>query len=56
MKKLITKKDFILLVIVLIIGVLGISLVNSANKGTTADVVANVTTEAGKTYYQKYML
>ena len=38
MKKLITKKDFILLVIVLIIGVAGISLVNSANKGTTAEI------------------
>ena len=38
MKKLITKKDFILLMLVLIIGVVGISLVNSANKGTTAEI------------------
>jgi hypothetical protein len=36
MKKLITKKDFILLVVVLIVGVAGIFLVNSAKKGTIA--------------------
>lgn len=38
MKKLITKKDFILLVVVLIIGVAGISFMNSANQGTTAQI------------------
>ncbi len=38
MKKLITKKDFILLLVVLIIGVLGIFLVNSANKGTMVEI------------------
>lgn len=38
MKKLITKKDFVLLVIVLIIGIAGILLVNSAKQGTTAEI------------------
>lgn len=38
MKKLITKKDFILLVIVLLVGVVGIFLMNSAEKGAVAEV------------------
>ncbi len=38
MKKLITKKDFILLVLVILVGVAGILLVNSANKGTMAEI------------------
>lgn len=38
MKKLITKKDLILLLVVLVVGVAGIFLVNSANKGTTAEI------------------
>ncbi|MBQ8765566.1 MAG: NusG domain II-containing protein [Clostridia bacterium] len=38
MKKLITKKDFILLLVVLVIGVVWILLGNSANKGTTAEI------------------
>ncbi len=38
MKKLITKKDFILLMVVLIVGVAGILIVNSANKGTVAEI------------------
>ncbi len=38
MKKLITKKDFILLVLVLIIGVAGMILMNSSPKGTMAQI------------------
>ncbi len=38
MKKLITKKDFILLLVVLVIGIVGIFLVNSADKGTTVEI------------------
>ncbi len=38
MKKLITKKDFILLLIVLLVAIAGILHVNSANKGTTAEI------------------
>ncbi len=38
MKKLITKKDFILVLIVLVIGVVGIILFNSADKGKTATI------------------
>lgn len=38
MKKLITKKDFILLCIVLVIGVAGIILMNFAQKGTMAEI------------------
>lgn len=38
MKKLITKKDFILVLIVLIVGVVGIILVNSTEKGRTATI------------------
>ncbi len=41
MKKLITKKDFMLLILVLIVGVAGILLVNSANKGTTAEIIVD---------------
>lgn len=36
MKKLITKKDFILLVIVLVVGIAGIMIANSADKGEIA--------------------
>lgn len=36
MKKLITKKDFILVIIVLVVGLAGIILVNSTDKGKTA--------------------
>ena len=38
MKKLITKKDFILLIIVLVVGVTGLILVNSADKGKAATI------------------
>ncbi len=38
MKKLVTKKDFILLVIVLIIGVAGIFFMNSSKQGTMAEI------------------
>ena len=38
MKKLITKKDLILLVVVLLLGVAGIFLMSSANKGTIAQI------------------
>lgn len=38
MKKLITKKDFILLIIVLVVGFAGILLMNSADKGKTATI------------------
>lgn len=38
MKKLITKKDFILLVIVLVVGIAGVFLVNSGEKGTLAEI------------------
>ena len=36
MKKLITKKDFILVIVVLVIGFAGVILVNSTDKGKTA--------------------
>ena len=36
MKKLITKKDFILVIIVLVVGLAGIIFVNSTDKGKTA--------------------
>lgn len=38
MKKLITKKDFILLIIVLVVGIVGIIITNSADKGKTATI------------------
>ncbi len=38
MKKLITKKDFILLVVVLIIGIAGFFFMNLAKQGTTAQI------------------
>ena len=38
MKKLITKKDLILLVVVLLVGVAGIFLINSAKKGTMVQI------------------
>ncbi len=38
MKKLITKKDFILVLIVLVVGLAGVILVNSADKGKTATI------------------
>lgn len=38
MKKLITKKDFILLCVVLVVGALGIILMNVAHKGATAEI------------------
>ncbi len=38
MKKLITKKDFILLLVVLAIGIIGMFLINSADKGTTVEI------------------
>lgn len=38
MKKLITKKDFILLVVVLVVGLAGVVLANSADKGKTATI------------------
>lgn len=38
MKKLITKKDFILVIIVLVVGFAGLVLVNSADKGKTATI------------------
>jgi hypothetical protein len=38
MKKLITKKDFILIVLVLIIGAIGVFFVSSAKKGTVATI------------------
>ena len=41
MKKLITKKDFILLLVVLIFSVVGIILMNSAEKGKSATVLVD---------------
>ena len=38
MRKLITKKDFILVLIVLVVGAVGIILLNSADKGKTATI------------------
>ena len=38
MKKLVTKKDFILVLIVLVVGFIGLILVNSADKGKTATI------------------
>lgn len=38
MKKLVTKKDFILVLIVLVVGFAGLILVNSADKGKTATI------------------
>ena len=38
MKKLITKKDFILVLIVLVVGFAGLILANSADKGKTATI------------------
>ena len=38
MKKLITKKDFILVIIVLVVGFAGLILVNSSDKGKTATI------------------
>ncbi len=38
MKKLVTKKDFILLLVVLVMGIVGIFLANSADKGTTVEI------------------
>ena len=38
MKKFITKKDLILLVVVLIVGVAGMLIINSAKSGTTAEI------------------
>ncbi len=45
MKKLITKKDFILLAVVLIIGIAGIILMNSTEKGKSATIVVDGKTE-----------
>ena len=41
MKKLITKKDLILFLVVLIIGVAGVFLMNSAEKGRSATIVVD---------------
>ena len=38
MKKLITKKDFVLVIIVLVVSLAGLILVNSADKGKTATI------------------
>ncbi len=38
MKKLITKKDFILVLVVLVVGIAGIIFLNSADKGKTATI------------------
>ena len=38
MKKLVTKKDFILVLIVLVVGFAGLILVNSADKGKIATI------------------
>ena len=38
MKKLITKKDFVLVIVVLVVGLAGLILVNSADKGKTATI------------------
>ena len=38
MKKLVTKKDFILILIVLVVGFAGLILVNSTDKGKTATI------------------
>lgn len=41
MKKLITKKDLILLFVVLLAGVVGIILMNSADKGKSAEIIVD---------------
>lgn len=41
MKKLITKKDLILLLVVLLAGVLGIVVMNSADKGKSAEIIVD---------------
>lgn len=38
MKKLITKKDFVLVIVVLVVSLAGLILVNSADKGKTATI------------------
>ena len=41
MKKLITKKDIILLLVVLVVGVVGIFLMNSADAGKSAEIIVD---------------
>lgn len=41
MKKLITKKDIILLFVVLVIGIVGILLMNSADTGKSAEIIVD---------------
>ena len=45
MKKLITKKDFILLFVVLLVGVVGIILMNSADNGKSAEIIVDGVTQ-----------
>ena len=45
MKKLITKKDFVLLFVVLLVGVVGIILMNSADNGKSAEIIVDGVTQ-----------
>ena len=45
MKKLITKKDCVLLFVVLLVGVVGIILMNSADNGKSAEIIVDGVTQ-----------